>query len=151
VGFSLPSDRIEQLRSRLDLYARERLTSEDLIPLLEAEAEIDLSGITPELIQTVQRMEPFGVGNREPMFVARQLRVLLPPRVLKDKHAKIRVGQTNGKAMRFDAMAWRMAERIATEGILANDTIDLAFTLEENTHPDFGGIELRVCDFRRPN
>lgn len=151
VGFSLPSDRIEELRSRLDVYARERLTPEDLIPVLEAEAEIDLSGITPELIQTVQRMEPFGVGNREPMFVARQLRVLLPPKVLKEKHAKIRVGQTNGKALRFDAMAWRMAERIAEEGVLANDCVDLAFTLDENTHPEFGGIELRICDFRRPN
>jgi single-stranded-DNA-specific exonuclease len=125
------------------------LTPEDLIPVLEAEAEIELSGINSELIQTVQRMEPFGVGNREPMFIARHLRVLLPPKVLKDKHAKMRVGQTNGKAMRFDAMAWRMAERIAAEGILANDSIDLAFTLDENTHPDFGGIELRVCDFKK--
>jgi single-stranded-DNA-specific exonuclease len=61
----------------------------------------------------------------------------------------MRVCQTNGKAMRFDAMAWRMAERIADEGILANDNIDLAFTLDENTHPEFGGIELRVCDFRK--
>ena len=149
VGFSLPSERIDELRARLDFYARRRLTPEDLIPVLEAEAKIELSGINPELIQTVQRMEPFGVGNREPMFVARQLRVLLPPKVLKDKHAKMRVAQTNGKAMRFDAMAWRMAERIAAEGILANDTIDLAFTLDENTHPDFGGIELRVCDFKK--
>ena len=149
VGFSLPSERIDELRTRLDLYARQRLTPEDLIPELEAEAEIELSGINPELIQTVQAMEPFGVGNREPMFVARQLRVLLPPKVLKDKHAKMRVAQTNGKAMRFDAMAWRMAERIAAEGILANDRIDLAFTLDENTHPDFGGIELRVCDFKK--
>ncbi len=149
VGFSLPSERIDELRARLDLYACQRLTPEDLIPVLEAEAEIELSGINPELIQTVQTMEPFGVGNREPMFVARQLRVLLPPKVLKDKHAKMRVAQTNGKAMRFDAMAWRMAERIAAEGILANDRIDLAFTLDENTHPDFGGIELRVCDFKK--
>ena len=45
-----------------------RLTAEDLIPVLEAEAEIELSGITPELIRTLQRMEPFGVGNREPMY-----------------------------------------------------------------------------------
>jgi single-stranded-DNA-specific exonuclease len=149
VGFSLPSERIDELRTRLDLYARQRLTSEDLIPVLEAEAEIELSGINPELIHTVQRMEPFGVGNREPMFVARQLRVLLPPKVLKEKHAKLRVEQTNGRAMRFDAMAWRMAERIAAESVLANDCIDLAFTLDENTHPDFGGIELRICDFRR--
>lgn len=149
VGFSLPCERIGELRERLDRYARERLTSEDLIPVLEAEAEIELSGINPELIRAVQRMEPFGVGNREPVFIARSLRVLLPPKVLKEKHAKLRVAQTNGKAMRFDAMAWRMAERIAAEGILANDCVDLAFTLEENTHPEFGGIQLRVCDFER--
>ncbi len=149
VGFSLPSERIDELRTRLDLYARRRLTPEDLIPVLEAEAEIELSGINSELIQTVQRMEPFGVGNREPMFVARQLRVLLPPKVLKEKHTKFRLEQTRGRAMRFDAMGWRMADRVATEGVLANDTIDLAFTLDENTHPEFGGIELRICDFRR--
>ena len=149
VGFSLPSARIAELRSRLDAYARERLTPEDLIPVLEAEAEIELSGITPELIQTVQRMEPFGVGNREPTFIARKLRVLLPPKILKEKHIKLRVQQITGKAMRFDAMAWRMAERISAEGILANDSLDLAFMLDENTHPEFGGIELRVCDFRR--
>ena len=149
VGFSLPCERIEELRTRLDTYARERLTPEDLVPVLEAESEIELGGITPELIRAVQRMEPFGVGNREPIFVSRQLRVLLPPKTLKEKHAKLRVEQCHGKAMRFDAMAWRMAERISSEGILANDCVDLAFALDENTHPEFGGIELRVCDFRR--
>jgi single-stranded-DNA-specific exonuclease len=94
-------------------------------------------------------MEPFGVGNREPVFVCRNVRVLLPPKVLKEKHAKLRVEQANGRAMRFDAMAWRMAERISSEGILANDCVDLAFALDENTHPEFGGMELRVCDFKR--
>src|SRR5690242_607498 len=149
VGFSLPSDRIDELRKRLDAYARQRLTPEDLIPVLEAEAEIELSGINSELIQTVQRMEPFGVGNREPMFVARQLRVLLPPKVIKEKHTKLRLEPTSGRGMRFDAMGWRMAERIAADALLANDQIDLAFTLDQNPHPEFGGIELRICDFRR--
>ena len=149
VGFSLPCERIDDLRKHLDDYARARLTAEDMIPVLEAESEIELNGITPELIRTVQRMEPFGVGNREPMFISRNLRVLLPPKVLKEKHAKLRLEQTNGKTMRFDAMAWRMAERVVSEGILANDCVDVAFTLDENTHPEFGGIELRVCDFRR--
>jgi len=149
VGFSLPSERIEELRQRLDKYARARLTAEDLIPVLEAESEIELSGINPELIRTVHHMEPFGVGNREPMFIARSLRVLLPPKVLKEMHVKLRLEQMNGRAMRFDAMAWRMAERISNEGILANDSVDVAFTLDENTHPEFGGIELRICDFRR--
>ena len=149
VGFSLPCERIGELRERIDSYARERLTSSDLIAVLEAESEIELSGITPELIRTVQQMEPFGVGNREPLFISRHLRILLPPKVLKEKHAKLRVEPMTGKSVRFDAMAWRMAERISSEKILANDSIDLAFVLDENTHPEFGGIELRVCDFRR--
>ncbi|HET9742850.1 MAG TPA: single-stranded-DNA-specific exonuclease RecJ [Terriglobales bacterium] len=149
VGFSLPCDRIEELRSRLDRFAGERLTLEDFEPVLQADSNLELATITPELFRQVQQMEPFGVGNREPVFVARQARLLLPPKILKEKHAKLRVGQSNGKIRSFDALAWRMAERIATEGLLANDNIDLAFTLEENTHPEFGGIDLRVCDFRR--
>ena len=149
VGFSLPSDRIAELRSRLDSYARAHLSAEDLVPVLEAEAEIELREINPELICAVQRMEPFGVGNREPVFVSRNIRVLLPPKIVKDKHAKFRVSQLDGKGIRFDAMAWRMAERISSEGVLANDMLDLAFSLDENTHPEFGGIELRVCDFQR--
>jgi single-stranded-DNA-specific exonuclease len=149
VGFSLPSDRIEELRSRLDSYARDRLSAEDLIPVLETEAEVELQEINPALICAVQQMEPFGVGNREPVFVSRSVRILLPPKILKGKHAKLRVSQVDGKGMRFDAMAWRMAERISSEGILANDTLDVAFSLDENTHPEFGGIELRICDFQR--
>ena len=49
----------------------------------------------------------------------------------------------------FDALAWRMAERIAEEKLLANDVVDLVFTLEENTHPEFGGIQLSVCDLKK--
>ena len=149
VGFSLPSDRIEELRSRLDGYARAHLRAEDLIPVLETEAEVELQEINPALICAVQSMEPFGVGNREPVFISRNVRILLPPKILKDKHAKFRVSQRDGKGMRFDAMGWRLAERISSEGILANDTLDLAFSLDENTHPEFGGIELRICDFQR--
>lgn len=149
VGFSLPCDRIEELRSRLDRFAGERLKAEDFEPVLQADSNLELATVTPELFRLVQQMEPFGVGNREPVFVVRQARLLLPPKILKEKHAKLRVGQSNGKIRSFDALGWRMAERIAREGLLANENIDLAFTLEENTHPEFGGIELRVCDFRR--
>jgi single-stranded-DNA-specific exonuclease len=149
VGFSLPCDRIGELRSHLDAYARLKLTEDDLIPVLTAESELDFLSISPDLARSVQLMEPFGVGNREPIFIARGVKVLVPPKILKDKHAKLRVTQPNGRMKTFSAMAWRMAERVSAEGILANDHLDLAFTLDENTHPEFGGIELRVADWRK--
>lgn len=162
VGFSLPCDRIPELRARLNTHACERLTPEDFIPVLELEDEIQLTQVTPELLRTIARLEPFGMGNPEPLFLARGVRLLLPPKVLKEKHAKLRVRQevlktslpeqrANGTGIQqnFDALAWRMAERIAEEKLLANDLVDLAFTLEENTHPEFGGIQLSVCDLKR--
>ena len=162
VGFSLPCERIPELRARLNAHARERLTTEDFVRLLELENEIELTQITPDVLRTIASLEPFGMGNPEPVFLARSVRLLLPPKVLKEKHAKLRVRQevpktsppeqrSNGKGVQqnFDALAWRMAERIAEEKLLANDLVDLAFTLEENTHPEFGGIQLSVCDLKR--
>jgi hypothetical protein len=45
-------------------------------------------------------------------------------------------------------MAWRMAQRITEDKILPGDSLDLAFTLERNQHPDFGGIELSLRDYK---
>ena len=46
-------------------------------------------------------------------------------------------------------MAWRMAERVAQESLLVGDTLDLAFTLDYNSHPDFGGVQLNLLDYAR--
>jgi len=33
--------------------------------------------------------------------------------------------------------------------LLPGDLLDIAFALEENEHPEFGGIELSLRDFQR--
>jgi hypothetical protein len=52
------------------------------------------------------------------------------------------------RALTHSAMAWRMAQRVAEDKILPGDSLDLAFTLERNQHPDFGGIELSLRDYK---
>jgi hypothetical protein len=32
--------------------------------------------------------------------------------------------------------------------VIAGDSVDIAYTLEQNEHPDFGGLELRLKDFK---
>jgi len=144
VGFALPSANVAALRAALDIYARERLTPEDLVPQLEIACEISLDEITPALVAEVAKLEPFGVGNREPVFAARGVRLVQPPKTLKEKHLKLRVVQ-NQRA--FDALGWRMAERRSAAPLVVGDTLDLAFTVEENSNPDFGGLQLILCDY----
>jgi single-stranded-DNA-specific exonuclease len=190
VGFSLPSERVPELRAHLDEYARARLTLADFEPVLDCDAELDLEQVTPDLFQALERLEPFGQGNPEPVFTARAVRIMAPPKILKDKHVKLRlaaalvreketealsaaaVGATprcdpDGAEIRqtapgrsktgnsnwrrniaFDALGWHMAERLQAAKLLAGDTLDIAFCVGHNDHPEYGGLELALRDFR---
>jgi single-stranded-DNA-specific exonuclease len=195
VGFSLPAANLPELRARLDQYARTRLTLADFEPSLNFDAELALEQVTPELFNLLQRLEPFGVGNPQPVFAARAVRLMASPRIIKDKHVKLKLGPavaslshgpdgpdvnilttprcdpdsaalrrgdvrqatenrqaTDAKwrrAITFDALGWRMAEPCQQAGLLPGDALDIAFTIENNDHPEYGGLELSLRDFTR--
>jgi single-stranded-DNA-specific exonuclease len=154
VGFALPSSRLPDLRSHLDAYARERLTLADFDPVLHYDTELPLSEITPEMFQLISRMEPFGMGNPEPVFVAPNVRLAFPHRVLKEKHVKLKLsecpppGTKPGAVKTFSALGWHMAESFQNSQLLPGDSLSIAYTLEDNDHPDYGGLELRLKDFQ---
>ena len=154
VGCALPVERLPEFRARLEAYARQRLVPEDFIPVLEYDEEIALDAVDQRFWQALVELEPFGSGNPTPVFVARDARVVQPPRIMKEKHLKLRVvpstAGSNGNQQRAqEVVGWRMADRSAQDSLVLNDRLDLAFTVDHNTHPDFGGIQLTMVDFAR--
>jgi single-stranded-DNA-specific exonuclease len=170
VGFSLPQARLPELSARVEEYARRHLTPADFEPVLELDQELSLDQVTPELYQAVQLLEPFGVGNRGPLFAARNVRLAGVP-LIRDKQAKLKLAW-NGegpaasplgprchpdsstepwrRAVVYNALAWNMSDRVEQARLVRGDTIDIAFTLEYNPHPEFGGLELALRDFQKP-
>ncbi len=183
VGFSMPAANLPELCAHLDAYARTKLTLEDFEPTLDLDAELPFEEITPGLFQAIRRLEPFGMGNPEPVFASRNLVLMAPPRVMKEKHVKLKLSSqieqqelsdgavltlprchpdssvlprvfaqnSNARARKpvtYTALGWRMAERIHQAQLLPGDALDIAFTLDQNDHPDFGGLELSLRDFK---
>lgn len=122
VGFAMPAALVPELCTRLDAYARSKLTPEDFAPALVLDAEIPLTHITPELFKLVQYLEPFGSRNPEPVFSARRVRLTAPPRILKEKHVKLRLSCHADSELKEeavlamprchpDAAAWRRDDR----------------------------------------
>jgi single-stranded-DNA-specific exonuclease len=153
VGCSLPVGKIAELRLRLDAFARQRLTPQDFVPILRYDAEISLNDVKHDFWLLLQKLEPFGSGNPLPVFVTRNAKLVQPPRVLKERHLKLRVvsGERDSHASQLqrghDALGWRMAERL-TPGLLSlGSFLDLAFTVDYNEHPEFGGVQLNLVDF----
>jgi single-stranded-DNA-specific exonuclease len=152
VGFAMPSKDVPVLKQKLNHYAQTILKPEDFLPEIRIDAEIPLSSVTPELLENLGRLEPFGQGNREPVFSSHGVNLLMPPRIIKDKHIKLRVNQRRSDAKTsysYEAVGWRMAERLQTEALQPGDNLDVAFTVGLNFHPDFGGLELTLEDFRK--
>ena len=78
------------------------------------------------------------------MFHAEAVEVVDGPRVIKNRHLSMTVRQ--GRA-RFRAMAWRAAEQ--QEFVRARrGTLNLAFSLTENTWRNETHVELTVADIK---
>ena len=160
VGFSLPASRLGELRSHLDEYAHARLTVADFDPILNLDAALPLEHVTPELFQALCRLEPFGMGNPEPVFSACAVRMMAPPRLIKHKHVKLKLAPSLDReeadsskpnwrrSLHFDALGWRMAESVQKAELLPGDSLDIAFSIDQNDHPEFGGLELSLRDIK---
>jgi len=142
-GFAMPAERLGEMEKRLEAYARARLSPADLEPALRVDAELSLPELDWELYEGLRKLEPFGYGNPTPVFVARKLRLLMPPRILQEKHLKLKVA---GGGKTFDALWWNQAERAAP--LAAGQLLDLAFTLDANVFQEVVSLQLVIRDLQ---
>ena len=96
------------------------------------------------LMEGLTALEPFGPGNRRPVFHADPVQIVDGPHTVKEHHLRMTVKQGR---RRFRAMAWRAADR---EAFFAErrDALNLAFSLTENTFRGETFIELNVADVK---
>ena len=142
-GFALPANRIAELERRFEQYARAVLKPVDLEPVLRVDAEVSGGDIDWALFEALQALAPFGCGNPTPVLAARALPLLLGPRVIQEKHLKLKVACGTRPV---DAIAWRMADRAAA--LAPGQPLDLAFTLDQNVFQDVKSLQLVVSEFR---
>jgi single-stranded-DNA-specific exonuclease len=142
-GFALPAARIAELETRFEQYAREVLTPLDLEPILRVDAEVSGAEIDWTLFEALTTLAPFGCGNPTPVLAARDFRLVLGPRILLEKHLKLKVA-CGPKS--FDAIGWGMAERGAT--LAPGQALELAFTLDRNVFQDVTTLQLVVSGVR---
>jgi single-stranded-DNA-specific exonuclease len=152
VGFSLPSERVGDLRSRLLNYAASHKTLGEIHDDLQCDAELRLGELTPDFLSALEQLGPFGNGNPEPLFITHGVRLATALKIIKERHLRITVEDTDD-GIRFGGMAWSRrtdwAAQSNAEGWSEGDLFDLAYRLRRNWHPDFGGWELEIVAIRR--
>ncbi len=120
-GLTIREENFPQFAADFRRVAGELLSAEALQPRLHLDHELRLSELNDELLRWHEMLEPFGSGNVQPTFFAREVEPTVAPQVLKDKHLVLRLRQRNhhARAIFFDgastalpAPPWDMAFRI---------------------------------------
>ncbi|MGA7858660.1 MAG: single-stranded-DNA-specific exonuclease RecJ [Terracidiphilus sp.] len=154
VGFALPAASLPELKRRLSLYTEEHLAAREPEHLLCIHAELPVDRITPVLAGWLRKLEPLGHGNPEPIFIARNVRMMAPLRLMKDRHIRLELAQelsqnssapTRLASGAIRAVGWGMAFRAAELGLVEGSHIDLAYRIRENDHPEYGGLEVEIA------
>jgi single-stranded-DNA-specific exonuclease len=150
VGFSLPSDRLADLRQRMSAIAGVHFAAEAPATALHFDVELDFSEVTDEFEGWLSRCAPFGNGNPEPLFVSRSVTLSSSPRIIKDRHICLQFEQSGGVSL--SAMGWSRSidwpERCRRLGLDRGSSLDIAYYLRRNTNGRFAGLELELVDLR---
>ncbi len=141
-GFVLPAAAIEEFVRTIQEHAATMASDEG--PILEIDAQVSFDDITEELVQEIERLSPWGNGNPQPVFCARNLRVERARLVGKDQqHLKLTVAQGT---RRFEAIAFGFGKEM--DDIASSPALDLAFQPEINEWNGYRSLELRIVDWR---
>jgi len=139
-GLSIRLDRVEELAARLEAAVGSRTQAEDFVPQTTIDAELGLRAVDAGCFADLERLEPYGMGNPEPIFLARGVRVR-DRRIVGETHLKL-VLEQEGRTL--PAIGFGMGD----EAVTAGDSLDLLFSPMQNEWDGNTYTELRIRDLR---
>ncbi len=144
-GLKVDLKNIDALKIKLNSFIKKCHPKKNPPPFIDIEACVDFSEITPSFIDDLKMLEPFGQGNRSPVFITRQAVLRSKPKVLKGKHVKFYLAQGDYS---FDVIGFNFAEEVISY-IKANDKIDIIYHISINSWLGQESVQLEMLDFRK--
>ena len=139
-GLAIRTEHVESFRERFDALAKDALPEERLMPTLSIHGEILLEDIDGQYMADLAHLEPFGMGNRRPNFVARGVQVR-KTRIVKGNHLQMTLAQGG---VEFPSIAFGMGDRCPDVGRL----LDVVFYPDWNEWNGRRSLQLQVRDFQ---
>ncbi len=141
-GLTIRSEQLEAFRDHLCRVVSERLTADDYVPKLSIDGPISLEQCNEDLVQFLDRLSPFGIGNTEPLFVAENIQIAGTPMVVSRNHLKLNVRQNGCELECIGFGMGHLAGPIQTEP----GRISIAFVPTMNVWQNRARLQLKLRD-----
>ncbi|BCS90197.1 single-stranded-DNA-specific exonuclease RecJ [Pseudodesulfovibrio sediminis] len=111
-GLSLKPENLTALREQFNNHVVDTLGPEPLTPTLKLDHELGFSNINHTLLKELELLQPFGMGNPEPLFATKKVTVAEHRTFGREReHVKV-VLKDEETGTRLPGKAWRMASTL---------------------------------------
>jgi single-stranded-DNA-specific exonuclease len=127
-GIQMAPEQIPAFAARFEAIAAKIGSSESSTPVLEICAEIRLEALTPEFLQLLHRFDPFGPGNRNPVFKAAAVMDTGKSRLLNNNHVRLSLRHADSEQV-FKGVGFGLGE--VFKALKPDQPFDIAFNVRE--------------------
>lgn len=132
IGIAVKREMVEPFSQEVEAIAKE-LHIEQILPIINIDTKVELSQISKEMVASLKQLEPFGEGNKTPIFAIKNLKVDSIRALSEGKHLKMSLRDSNTIV---NAIGFNMGHLVNEYRI--GDKIDIVGVLEVNS---FNGVE----------
>jgi single-stranded-DNA-specific exonuclease len=144
-GFSIATEKIEVFKDAIIKTAETSIQIESLVPKIAIDIELPLTSLTKELFDAMQALQPFGIGNPQPIFATMGEIVSVQPLGKEGKHLKLMVTDQPGNTPM--PVIW-FGHGYEADSFSVGQTIQIAGTLNENVWRNRSTIQLLARDIK---
>ena len=143
VGVTIQKENLKKFADQIEQIA-EQSDIKEIEPIINIDAEVNLDEVTIDYVESLQKLEPFGEGNKVPLFAFRNLKIDSIRAISEGKHLKLVLKNSNNL---INAIGFNIGS--LAEEYKIGDKVDVVGVLEINTFNGVKSIQINLKDIMK--
>ena len=145
-GLTIKKENIKLFKKRFDDAVSEMQSNQLIKKEILIESKINFDEITPKFFRILKQFEPFGPGNKAPLFLTENLKLRGKPYELGKEKEHIKMNLKQGINDQFSSVGFWLANKF--QSIENKSNFSAVYSIEENNWKDRTTIQLNLKDFK---
>ena len=143
VGITVREEHFDEFKEKFENIAISKHI-EEILPIINIDAKINLSDINKEMVESLKELEPFGEGNKMPIFVFKNLKIDSIRALSEGKHLRLTLKDNNTIVNAIGFNLGQMAEEYRI-----GDKVDVVGVLEINSFNGVENLQINIKDIMK--
>jgi len=145
-GLTMKKENLEAFKIKFENIVSASITSDQLIPKVEIDIELNFYEITDKLVRILKQFAPHGPENMTPTFYTKNIFETGWGKVFGNNHLKIELFQKSNPNIRFQAIAFDKGDYISF--FQRKIPMDIVFKIQENEYKGVTTIQLLIEEIK---